>query len=1147
MKKIAIIGAGKGGCALLNLLIGVKDITVAGIADKDTNAPGIKLAKHSDIFATNDYNELLKIKNIDVIINVTGSAAISKAIKKKRGLKAEVIEGMSAKLVWDLLDKLQEEQQEISRNLDELKELYNIGVLLTSAHNFEEVLTAIVEKSTRFVNAPAGSLSLYDAGAGELRLAASNGLSQKFLEIRRWKVKPSGMTAHVLAERKPVAIEDIRKAALFNNARVLEEGIRAVIAIPLLANSRIIGILYINDFKPRKFTSNEISFLSLLGTQATFAIEKFQLLKELKEKNDALLEAKDYLKNVLDDSADIIMTTNMDGRIVEFNRGAERILGYKRDEVIGKQASELYINKDERHKILDKMEKNGNVSNYETQLLSKDGRIIDISLTLSRLGNGMGKIVGTVGISKNITEEKQIRLEIDRKNKELKEINDRLEERILERTIELERANKKLERSNQVKNQFIANMSHELRTPLNSVIGFSEILLTDTFGTLNEKQTRYANNILTSGKHLLQLINNILDIAKIEAGKMSLDYSNFSLPHITDEVISIIKPLSDKKDISLNVKLNPDLSEITADGIKLKQILYNLLSNAIKFTPQGGNVTLIADKITDASLNIESAANKEPSAQFSGIKISVTDTGVGIKPDDIERIFEEFEQVDGSYSRSHEGLGLGLALTKRLVELHGGTIWVESQFGKGSTFSFIIPTIESAPSLETPPPVYSAAPHDLLPSLEYSQSDKANAPLVLVVEDDLPTSELITIYLAKAGYSVAHAYDGNEAIEKAKDLQPFAITLDVMLPDKDGWEVLQTLKGKEETKDIPVIVNSIVDNKDLGFVLGAADYLIKPVDGNSLIERLNEFKPASKKPHQQGNIILIERDKDLIKFLTSTFEGEGFSVLVTEEGYDAIELAMVTKPDLIVIDMLFIGSRSDVSSFDIIHKLKATPATQGIPIFLLTSKEMGADDRLKVIGYIDRVIQAGAFSKEHLIEQIRELEYLYPRRAGLLDEVTGLFNHRYLNIKLTQEINKANRYRQPCSILMITIDDLHEYIAKNGIIHGNAALRKTAELVKKALRGYDTVVRYSMDGFAILLSNTQRSSALQLAKRFKTIIESYPFYNAEIQQKGKMTTSIGVATYFDDANNMEGLITSAQKALADARGTGGDAIAAYKP
>lgn len=1130
MERIAIIGAGKGGCALLGMLKDISGIEVVGIADRDKNAPGIELAKASDIFVTDDYNELLRIKDIDIIINVTGSPDVSKEIKKKRGLKGEIVDGMSAKFVWDLLNKLKNEQGEIQRNLAESNKLYDIAIMLAAAHSLEEVLDTIMKESTEFVNAPAGSIAFYDAG--ELTIAASKGLSPKFLKINKWKIRPNGMTEHILGAKKPVAINDIKKEPLFNNPLMLEEGIRSLIAVPLFANSRIIGILYIDDFKPRRFTANEVSFISLLGAHATFAIEKHQLLKKLKDNTDSLLETKDYLKNILMDSADIIITTDTLGRIVEFNRGAERALGYKKDEVIGRLAAELYYNKDERNKILYKMEKDGCVSNYEARLAANGGRVVDISLSISHLHDSAGKIIGTVGISKDITDEKKIRQEIDNKNRELKEINERLEERILERTLELERANIGLERSNRVKNQFIANMSHELRTPLNSIIGFSDILLADA-GSLNEKQARYANNVLTSGRHLLQLINNVLDIAKIEAGRMTLDYATFQLPAVIDEVMTIIQPLADKKAVTLEVKLDTNLIEITADEIKLKQILYNLLSNAIKFTPQDGRVTLVAEKRTADSSGHDGQL----------LNISVIDTGIGIRAEDVNKVFEEFEQVDGSYSRRHEGLGLGLSLTKKLVELHGGSIWAESQLGQGSVFSFNIPietSVKGAPELVVSG--YEKKQFLPMPDSEFRTGDIA--PLVLVVEDDLPTSELITIHLVKAGYQVAHAFDGNEAIKKARELKPFAITLDIMLPYKDGWEVLQDLKKHDDTKDIPVIINSIIGNKELGFVLGAADYLVKPVDGTRLIKRLNELRPVFRKSNRRATILLIEKDDKIVKSISGALEGEGFSVLRVSGGEEGIEMALVAMPDLIIVDMMFNGL-SELSSFDIIHKLKNTPATQGIPVFLLTEKEMGTDERLKVMGYIDRVIQNGSLSKEYLIDQIKELESLYPKRAGLVDEVTGLFNYRYLNIRLNQETKRADRYKQPYSLLIMAIDDLQSYIARNGGFYGNTVLRKSAELIKKTLRGYDISTRYGMDELAILLINTPKPHALQLAKRFKTIVESFPFHNAESQPKGKISASVGMATYPDDADAMEGIILAAQNALSEAIGKGGDVVVVY--
>ncbi|MBI5893352.1 MAG: PAS domain S-box protein, partial [Deltaproteobacteria bacterium] len=409
-------------------------------------------------------------------------------------------------------------------------------------------------------------------------------------------------------------------------------------------------------------------------------LQRSALLEELAEKNNALLEAKEYLNNILNDSADMIITTDITGRIVEFNKGAERILGYTRGEVVGSDMSGFYQDSRERENILVLLDREDHVSNYETRLMTKNGNPIDISLTISHIRNSKGDIIGTVGISKDITEDKSIRKEIQNKNRELKELNENLEKRIFERTMELENANKELERSNKLKSHFIASMSHELRTPLNSVIGFSDILLSGTFGELNEKQTRYVTNVLNSGRHLLQLINSILDLARIEAGKMHMEYNQISVAGIVDEVMHIIQPIAHKKDIGLGIKNTVGEISITADEIMFKQILYNLLTNAIKFTPNNGKVTVSLEMSDGEIINRQEC-----------LKVSVIDTGVGIKLEDKERIFGQFEQAEGAKSREHGGLGLGLALTKSLVEMHGGRIYVESEVNKGSTFTFIIP------------------------------------------------------------------------------------------------------------------------------------------------------------------------------------------------------------------------------------------------------------------------------------------------------------------------------------------------------------------------------------------------------------------------------------------------------------------------
>ncbi|MDO9288503.1 MAG: diguanylate cyclase, partial [Thermodesulfovibrionales bacterium] len=839
------------------------------------------------------------------------------------------------------------------------------------------------------------------------------------------------------------------------------------------------------------------------------AIEKFKILDELYMTIHELDKTTSYFKSVLDDSEDMIATTDTDGRVVEFSKGGERILGYTKDEIIGKRASALYVDADERNKIIEVLKTKGAVHNYETVLLRKDGRTVDISLTISQLRDRTGNVIGTVGVSKDITVERQLRRQLEEKNRELSELNERLEEKVLERTKELNKINRDLRSANEIKARFIANMSHELRTPLHSIIGFSEVLLDKTFGDLNEKQQRHVTNILTSGRHLLHLVNNVLDLAKIEAGKVELSYETFPLKGMIDEVITVIKFLADKKLIEIETDISHEIADFTADRVKFKQILYNLLSNAIKFTPESGKIGIRAEKL----INIDLLPWAIKGQEF--LKLSVWDTGIGIRPDDKEKIFEEFEQLDAS--RSTEGTGLGLSLSRRLVEMHGGYIDVESTYGKGSVFNVCLPAAVVPEITVGRKKVLPEA----VPTFAWADGD---APLVLVVEDDLPTSELLTIYLTKAGYRVAHAYDGIEAILKAKELKPFVITLDIMLPKKDGWEVLQSLKTNPESGDIPVIIYSIIDNRELGFALGATDYLVKPVDKVTLLAKLSELSLETKKRRHPVNVLTVTGDKNTRDYLNDILSGEGF---ITQFAFDAegcLDLALATKPNVAIIDL-----NIPEGGFNLIKNLKENPATKRIPIFALTSSALLPDESLQLTGQIERVLRKDALSSKELINHLRDLEILLPQRAGLIDDITGLFNHRYFQIRLAQETNRAKRYKFPLVIAILDIDHFGHYVDKHGEYYGNLALRKIAELLRKNIRGSDVVVRYGGDAFGLILTNTLLSSGTPLCKRFLTVIHDYPFLKEESQPNGKLTASIGVLEF--KGQSPEELVQSAEKAL----------------
>lgn len=392
-------------------------------------------------------------------------------------------------------------------------------------------------------------------------------------------------------------------------------------------------------------------------------------------------------------------------------------------------------------------------------------------------------------------------------------------EELSKNKMELEFANMELQEANRMKSQFLANVSHELRTPLNSIIGFSELLQEKAFGALNERQTQYVEYVHSSGSHLLQLINNILDLSKIEAGRMDLVKEDFSVMEVLGELLGIIRPLAHEKNIAIESKSVPASPKLRADKAKFKQIMLNLLSNAVKFNVHGGGITVDWETMEEPSgMSVE---------RF--IVFRINDTGIGIKGEDKGRLFKEFEQIDSSITREYGGTGLGLVLTKRLVELHNGSIWVESEPGRGSTFSVKLPQGTD----EIDMPVMTTRP---------LSTDGFARPLVLVGSEGQDINHLLEIYLAGGEFEVFTASDGLDLLRKAQDQKPFAIIMGITLPMKDGWEVLKELKGNPETAGIPVVIISAVDDRELGLRLGAVEYMEKPVNREMLLSVLHRLQ-----------------------------------------------------------------------------------------------------------------------------------------------------------------------------------------------------------------------------------------------------------------------------------------------------------------
>ena len=529
------------------------------------------------------------------------------------------------------------------------------------------------------------------------------------------------------------------------------------------------------------------------------------------------------------------------------------------------------------------------------------------------------------------------------------------EDKIKIKNHELNQINEQLQKASESKSAFLANMSHELRTPLNAIIGFSEVLKDLAFGELNEKQLKYVGNIYSSGKHLLSLINDILDLSKIESGKLELQIEEFSIPETIDGIIATTKGLASKKGITLDLQTKQDLSQMKADHKKFKQVLYNLLSNAIKFTPDGGKVKLTTN---------DSTTDNKISENF--IQFTVEDSGIGIAPENHAKVFAAFEQIDESYSRQQEGTGLGLALTKKLVEMHGGEIWFESEVGKGTEFHFTF-TCNCEQFQE------GEKSQDIVEEkVVEDKKEEANGhgPLVLVVEDDPKSRELLSIHLSDAGYLVAYATDGEEAIKKAIELRPAVITLDIMLPKKDGWQVLMELKQMPETQNIPVIIVSIVADDTLASSLEAMDCLVKPFSKHQLLEKLQNVSFNHRNKGKRTKVLVIDDDQETNELIALFLEGKGFDIDKAHSGKQGIKQAITENPDLIILDLLM----PEMNGFEVVKALKDHHASKNIPVIINTSLDITQKEIKKLNGKIHSLVEKGISSKAELLTEIRKIE-----------------------------------------------------------------------------------------------------------------------------------------------------------------------------
>ncbi|MFH1723436.1 MAG: response regulator [Elusimicrobiota bacterium] len=656
-------------------------------------------------------------------------------------------------------------------------------------------------------------------------------------------------------------------------------------------------------------------------------LHRFQIANSQRE---AVLEAASKVS---------IVAADRKGNIQLFNSGAEKMLGYSRDEVVGKLSpialhveEELSARSGELGKELDRgvdgvglfleYAKRGKSGEREWTYVRKDGSRFPVSMSVTPLLDEEGIPAGFLCAAMDISDSKRVE-------------------------IELQKAKDAAEAANRTKSTFLANMSHELRTPLNAIIGYSELLQEEAEDLKQEGFITDLKKIRSAGKHLLSLINDVLDLSKIEAGRMDLFLEDFDVKRMIDDVVPIVQPMLAKNSNQLRINAAEDLGGMRADLTRVRQVLLNLLSNAAKFTEKG-------------TVTLDAARKKADGADW--LELSVSDSGIGMKPEQMRRLFDAFSQADASTTRRFGGTGLGLAISRNVCRMMGGDVTAASEYGKGSTFTMRVPTRVDAgkPAPEAPAPVVPA--------------EEGEAFTVLVIDDDPVVLNLMSRMLGKEGFRVVTAPSGAQGLHLAKQARPSVITLDVLMPEMDGWAVLKELKADAGLADVPVIMVTMIDQRQIGYTLGASDYLMKPIERGRLVKVVQKFcRIDSGEP-----VLIVEDDTTTREMIAAMLRKSGWQVSEAENGRVALQSVAQKKPGLILLDLMM----PEMDGFEFLEEFRKGALWPSVPIIVITAKELTAKDRLRLDGFVEKVIQKGLWSQADLLKEIRKLVLGYARQKA---------------------------------------------------------------------------------------------------------------------------------------------------------------------
>jgi signal transduction histidine kinase/DNA-binding response OmpR family regulator len=857
-------------------------------------------------------------------------------------------------------ERLADELAEVREQLGATSEV--LAVIGRSASDLDGVLETVVESARKLCGANAGQVFL--AYGDRFRLVYGSGMTAEYREFiadNPVVLERGSLVGRVGLDRRATQITDVLADPDYGQTEAQRvAGFRTIMGVPMLLDGEVVGVLSVWRTQVEAFSDRAVEVLTTFAAQAALAVRTVDLVRTLESRTDELgrklhqLEALGTVGQAVSSSLNLTEVLNTiitqavhlsgsdGGSIYEFDEDARE---FRVETVCGTSPEAFEALRRARIGLDDTFI--GQAATLGRALELTDLREAPLDPHLNALAETgwrslvavpmlrEGRIVGAMVIRRHtpgrVPQEIYDLLETFASQSALALINAQLYRR-------LERQSAALEVASRHKSEFLASMSHELRTPLNAIIGFSEVLLERMFGELNERQDDYLRDIWSSGKHLLELLNDILDLSKIEAGQMVLNRSEFAVRESLEHCLSMVRERALNQGILLNLEVDPQVGLLDADRLRFRQVVLNLLSNAVKFTPDGGRVDVRAS-LRDQDLVVE-----------------VVDTGPGVTAEDRQRIFDAFQQ-GARLPRQTEGTGLGLTLSKRILELHGGRIWVDSEAGQGSTFGIALP----AGSGElAPTSVPQAGQASGLPAGVTS----GPGPTVVVVEDDRRSFDLLRVYLEAAGARVISARDGEEGLDTVRSLNPAGVVLDILLPGIDGWEVLARLKADPGTAAIPVIVVSMLDERGRGFALGAAEYLVKPVGKDQLMAALYR---AAAMPERKRTVVAIDDDPLAIELVRASLEPEGWTVLGAATGQEGLALIRERQPSAVLLDLLMPG----MDGFEVVEALRADPDTRTIPVVILTSKSMTQQDKERLQGRITYVARKTEFDLSGLAGLLR--------------------------------------------------------------------------------------------------------------------------------------------------------------------------------